>query len=383
MSKFKILLLTISFLFIFSFPLIAGDKRFSTSPIHSPSKYKKWRIGYFQGGEYADYRDTLLATIDGLIELGWIEPFNTAQFIKDDVQTIWEYLAKKIESDYLTFVNDGFYSAAWKTENRSTVTEQLVKRVQDKNDFDILFAMGTWAGQDLSNSPITTNIIVMSTSNPVVAGIIKSPFDSGKKNLHAQIDPTFHERQIKYFHEIIQFDSLGIIFENSETGKSYAGLASAQKVAKESGFDLVTCFAVSDIADISQCEQEYLNCIDRIAREKIDALYVTAHGGVTDQSIKSIVEKTHHYNIPTFSQYGTKEVEKGLLISLSRIDFKKVGLFEAAIISNVLNGAAPGDLVQIFKEPLHISINIDTAQRISYLPSADVIAAADIIFKNQ
>ena len=65
MSKFKILLQTISFLLIFSFPLIAGDKRFSTNPTHSPSKYKKWRIGYFQGGEYADYRETLLALKKG------------------------------------------------------------------------------------------------------------------------------------------------------------------------------------------------------------------------------------------------------------------------------------------------------------------------------
>lgn len=382
MSKFKILLLTISFLFIFSFPLIAGDKRFSSSPIHSPSKYKKWRIGYFQGGEYADYRDTLLATIDGLIELGWIEPFNTAQFIKDDVQTIWEYLAKKIESDYLTFVNDGFYSAAWKTENRSTVTEQLVKRVQDKNDFDILFAMGTWAGQDLSKSNIDTNILVMSSTDPVVAGIIKSSHDSGNKNIHVQIDPTFHARQIKYFYEVMQFEKLGIIFENSKAGKSYAGISSAEDVSKKYGFELVTCHALSDSADISQCEREYLDCIDQLST-KVDALYISAHGGVNDNSIKTITQKTNQYKIPTFSQSGPKEIEQGILLTLARIDFYKLGLFEAAILANVLNGASPGDLVQIFEEPLHIALNIDTARQIGYLPSADVIAAADMIFRTK
>ncbi|MCG8552734.1 MAG: hypothetical protein MI799_20205 [Desulfobacterales bacterium] len=382
MLKSKIVFILVLFCIFYPFAAIAGSMNVSTKPVHSPSKSGKWNIGYVQGGEYGDYCDTLLATLDGLIQLGWIGPLDTNQLRGLDAGAVWKILTQKADSPFLHFVEDGFYSADWKSENRKKITDQLAQRIQAGNSFDILIAMGTWAGQDLSQSDMDTPVIVMSTSNPVATGIIKSPNASGKKNIHAQLDPTFQERQIKYFSETVSFKKLGIIFENTDVGKSYAGLRSVKKTAKEKGFDLVVCHAQSDIPDTSQCEKEYLACVDNLST-KIDALYVTAHGGVTDRTIPVIVEKTIRYSIPTFSQYGSKDVEKGLLVSLSRTSYKKVGMFEAAIIANVLNGANPGDLVQVFEEPLQISLNIDTAQHIGYLPTAGVIAAADKIFHSR
>jgi hypothetical protein len=67
-------------------------------------------------------------------------------------------------------------------------------------------------------------------------------------------------------------------------------------------------------------------------------------------------------------------------MSLSRKDFEKIGLFQAAIMANVFNGANPGDLVQVFEEPLSISLNLDAASNIGYMPSADIIAAAEMLF---
>ena len=32
----------------------------------------KWRIGYYQGGSYGNYRDSLLAIVRGLEQLGWL-----------------------------------------------------------------------------------------------------------------------------------------------------------------------------------------------------------------------------------------------------------------------------------------------------------------------
>ena len=46
-------------------------KIFDFSPRISP-RGDKWRIGYYEGGAYSDYQKTLLATIEGLMEIGWI-----------------------------------------------------------------------------------------------------------------------------------------------------------------------------------------------------------------------------------------------------------------------------------------------------------------------
>lgn len=163
-----------------------------------------------------------------------------------------------------------------------------------------MMAMGTWAEQDMAKQPPDTNVLVMTASDPVAAGIIKSPHDSGAKNLHAHIDPTLSERQIRIFHDIIKFSKLGILFEDSVAGRSYAGIASAERLSKELGFDIVPCFALSDIPDTHQSEQAYLGCLDQITPE-IDALYVTLHGGVTDKSIPMIIERAERRRIATFS----------------------------------------------------------------------------------
>ena len=37
------------------------------------NKGKKWRIGYYEGGPWQDYRESLKAVAEGLMERGWIE----------------------------------------------------------------------------------------------------------------------------------------------------------------------------------------------------------------------------------------------------------------------------------------------------------------------
>lgn len=359
-------------------PAFTDDTNYGTSP-KPPSANQKWRIGYLQGGEYVDYRRTLLATVEGLMGLGWIKPVDLSSLSDTDVETIWKWLAQKSPSDYLEFVGDAFYSAGWDAKLREEVVGDLYDRTQKKDDIDLIIAMGTWAGQDVVKKGLNTKVLVMSASDPVASGIIKSAHDSGAKNLHAHVDPTLFERQIRLFREFVRFRKLGIILENSVTGRSYAGIESAERVARELGFEIVTCFAVSDIPDTEKCEKAYLACVDNIAA-KVDALYVTLHGGVSDNSIPFVVQRAFDHRLPTFSQSGSHEVEKGLLMSMSRNSFKKVGLFHAAIMAKVFNGAKPGELDQVFEEPLSIALNLSTAKIIGYMPSAAAIAAADEIY---
>ena len=375
----RILVIVILFFLAISPTGIASETQYSTKPNFSSSPMKKWRIGYLQGGDYIDYKLTLIATIEGLIDLGWIPPFDINKIAGLNTIEIWKWMAKENKSDYLSFVSDAFYDAEWNADHRDKTAENLAKRIHNKGDIDLMIAMGTWAGQDLSKRSLKTNVLVMTASDPVASGIIKSPINSGSKYLHAHIDPSFFERQIRFFHDAIKFKKLGIIYEDSPAGRSYGGVESVERLTSELGFEIVTCFAVSDIPEAQKREEEYLNCIDEIAPD-IDALYVTVHGGVSENSLPVITARSMRHGIPTFSQAGSAEVELGLLMSLSRINFRKVGLFQAAIIANVFNGAKPGELVQVFEEPLNISFNIDTAVQIGFVPSADFIAAADILY---
>ncbi len=68
-SLFAVILTTVLF---FSSSAFSADKgNFSTKPTLNHGE--KWRIGYFEGGEYYDYKGWFIATIAGLMETGWIE----------------------------------------------------------------------------------------------------------------------------------------------------------------------------------------------------------------------------------------------------------------------------------------------------------------------
>ena len=118
----------------------------------------------------------------------------------------------------------------------------------------------------------------------------------------------------------------------------------------------------------------------RIHPEDPDHVYVTVQGGVNAETIPELVKIAHKHRIPTFSQSGSREVENGFLLSISRPSFRPVGLFLAATVAKILNGAEPRELRQLFEEAPNIAINLKTAEVIGLYLYADVLAASDELY---
>ena len=62
---------------------------------------KKWRIAYYEGGEYIDYKGELISTIKGLMELGWIEHSEIPEDKGESTKITWEWLSTKAKSNYI------------------------------------------------------------------------------------------------------------------------------------------------------------------------------------------------------------------------------------------------------------------------------------------
>ena len=58
-----------------------------------------------------------------------------------------------------------------------------------------------------------------------------------------------------------------------------------------------------------------------------------------------------------------------------------MGTFLAATMAKIFNGAQPRQLSQVFEDAPNIAINLKTAERIGLYLYADVLAAADEIFR--
>jgi hypothetical protein len=101
---------------------------------------------------------------------------------------------------------------------------------------------------------------------------------------------------------------------------------------------------------------------------------------VNQRSFPEIVRIANESHVPTFSQSGSEEVKKGVLMSLSEAGFRYVGEFHAQTFAKVFNGAKPNELDQLFESPPRMAVNLKTAEIIRYDVPLLLLGAADEIF---
>lgn len=353
----------------------ADKGNFSTAP-KTKADGSKWRIGYYEGGPFVNYQLNFIATIKGLMKLGWIETTEIPPQKDKQTTELWNWLSTRAKSKYIEFVKDAHYSANWDRKGfREKIAAEIISRLNQKKDIDLIIAMGTWAGKDLANSSHKVPTMVMSVSDALASGIIKSVEDSGFDHVHARVDPLRYERQVQIFHDVIQFQKLGMAYENTVNGRSYAAIDKVEKIAKERGFEIVSCHTV--LSSQETAEETVKKCFRELGDKKVDAIYATLQIGINKETLPELVKIANSYKIPTFSQRGSGEVKNGFLLSLSMAGFRYVGEFYAETMAKIFNGAKPRQLEQIFQDPPKIAINLKTAQIIGYDPPMEVLGLAD------
>lgn len=355
------------------------DNEYSLSP-RERHQGKRWRVGYYEGGQYADYEIILKATVRGLIKLGWMEPMQMNPHSSGQASAFWRYLVENAKSKYIEFVDDAFYTAGnFDPAVRPQVRSKLVSRLREKRDLDLMIAMGTWAGQDLANNKHRVPTVVESTSDPIGSGIIPSATDSGLDHLHAKVELGRYQRQVELFHDIFRFRKLGLVYEDSREGRTFAGVDAVEEVARARGFEIVRCNTPFNGVSRKEAEDGVVQCYERVA-EQSDAVYITVHQGVTLTNMPNILNPLIAKRIPTFSMLGSNEVKRGVLLSVAQANFTYVGQFHAETIARIFNGAKPRDLEQRWVAPAKVAVNLKTAELIGFKPPADIMLAADEIY---
>ena len=295
---------------------------------------------------------------------------------------MWQWLAKNTESKWLEFVPDAYWRPGnFDSDQRAPMREAISNRLHGKQDIDLIIAMGTWAGQDLREVGPPVPTVEGSVSDAIAARISDSEDDSGRDNLHVRIEPERYQRQLRLFHEIVEFESMGIVYEDSDEGRSYAALAAAEQVAKERGFRLEHCHAPSTGIELEQAVANAVDCYAELAGRHVGAVYITTHRGVTGESINDIAAILTQARVPSFSMAGSREVQRGILMSIAQADVSHVGLLHAETIARIFNGALPRELSQLWVDPPKIALNLSTAREIGFDPPVDILLAADEVYE--
>jgi len=339
---------------------------------------KPWVLGYFEGGPYSDYKKILTETVTAMMNDGLLEQKRIPAFSGEQTAELWTWLAENLSNSMITFSKDFYFSADWDEKKREKYQVEATELLINK-EVDLLIAMGTWAGQSFANNQHNIPTIVMSASDPISSNIVRSIEDSGYDHVHATIDPERYQRQITLFHEVIGFNRLGIAYEDTVEGRSYAALDIVLQKAEQLNFDVIPCFTLSDISDSNKANMSVIDCFNELSK-KTDAIYVTVQGGVNRETLPTLVEIVNKNKIPTFSQSGVDEVKKGMLLSLSQAGFKYVGDFQADVIKRVISGESPREISQLFEEPPRMAVNIKSAEIIGFNPPLILLGLADEIF---
>lgn len=335
---------------------------------------QKWRIGYCESQPYFEFDGILYGIVNGLEEIGWLE--NTAELpyvpFQEDTESMWQWLAARDLGPYIEFVQDAHFDLSVDSG------DEIIKRLKEDNDIDLMILNGTLAGLTLANDKHTVPSLVFGSSNAVKSGIIQSEKDSGSDHIWAHVDPGLFIRQVEVFYDIFHFEKLGILYVNDSFRRAFAAVDDVESVAKEKGFEVIHHHKVYDPNNVDQYLKDVLEAHKKLAQE-VDAMYVT-NGAWEISKIYELLEPFYEKKIPVFSQVGSGEVRHGALISLARANYSGIGSFGAQTIASVFKGITPRNINQRYEDSPSIALNLEVARTIGYKPTFDILLAADEIY---
>ena len=330
------------------------------------------RILAVESGPYLEYYHMLHGIVVRLQEKGFFKTAPPYKPQRNGAAALWKWMSEHSGSR-LVFLKDGYYSGRWNAAWQNEIHQSIMNRLEKKKDVDVILALGTSAGQEMARLDTKVPVIVASTTNAVESGIVPSADDSGKDNLIALVDPSRYRRQVEYFHAMMPFKRLGIVYENTPTGKSAVSLKEIETVAKKLSVELVPCTAekLFDI-DTDIIADTLESCHRTLAEKKVDAVYLTFLSILPPELIPRVISPLLEARIPNFSQTGEDEVKCGVLLGFVGNSFEE-GRYAADVLLSISEGALPRSLSQQYRIPLQLAINLETAASIGWNPSLSTL----------
>lgn len=119
--------------------------------------------------------------------------------------------------------------------------------------------------------------------------------------------------------------------------------------------------------------------LERIAREGVDAVYVSFAAGVIARNRKAIAEFGLRHRLPVISAWGFM-TEAGGLLSYAP-DIRSMFRRSAYYVDRILKGAKPGELPIEQAKKIELMINLRTARRLGLTMPPDLMLRAERVIE--
>ena len=242
-------------------------------------------------------------------------------------------------------------------------------------DVDLILTMGPVASTYAARLEVFPKpLVAVFVIDPEVQGIPTATDDqggrvSGVTNLNYVTFPSDIEQNVRRLREITPFRRLTLL--TSEGLAEAVPELEANLVGPIQGLDVEL-----STARVGTSVEAAIAAIP----EDADAVYVyplmQLPLGDFDRLVQALIER----RLPSFSYWGRREVELGLLASLYASEsFDRLGRRIALNVQRILQGEDAGRLPVDFERRTRLSLNIETARAIGVYPSWSILTEVEIV----
>ncbi|MEW5820512.1 MAG: ABC transporter substrate binding protein, partial [Cyanobacteriota bacterium] len=292
--------------------------------------------------------------------------FDGPSFINERIfNTVSKEIKDLIGDEYtIVFPDDKILVGDWSNESIKDNIELLL----EDNDIDIIIALGFMSSSDLVlREKINKPVIAPMLSEEMLNIIPYKEGTSGKKNLNYIIYHSGYKKDLRMFKKLTSFNNL-VILANKNYAENLKLLKKdyLKEAEKSLNADITQIFIGDDIDDAIR--QMPADC---------DAVYLFPLMNLSKDKLAELINKLNDRKLPTFSYIGQPEIELGVLATLSPdYDFIRMSRFMAINLQDIILGAEPSELPVIFKPSEKLIINAETATKIGYQTTWDILTEA-------
>ncbi|WP_295483745.1 hypothetical protein, partial [uncultured Succinatimonas sp.] len=200
-----------------------------------------YKVAVFQAGSYSDFQKVFRQTTLALQRNGFINGELIDRNFLLDKNNSFQKMAQKTHGGCIEFVEDGFYDGYWDHDKAKELADTLKNRIKSSNDISMVWALGTVAGQMLTDSSLNVPVLVMTPTDPESSGIIGPGEFSNKKNIHVQKEMNRYESELRLFYNTFKFKNLGVIIDDNPINQPGQAVPIIRKLSQELKFNLIEC----------------------------------------------------------------------------------------------------------------------------------------------
>lgn len=348
---------------------------------------KVYYIGYCEGESYYEFDYALNYIILGLQEYGLIGELSEELPIETKSSDTWELLKKQDQSDWkVKFVPSAYFSL---TDDKyyNMSDNEIIKEISknaNKENVDIMLSLGTTASlttKQIKSDKLCRTICV-AAADPVASAIVEGSEKSNLENVWAVIDTNAFKRSIMVMEDIFAPKTVGIVYANNDDAYIYSGAKDLDAYAKENELIIKSCFVddpetYSD-EDMSKYYKKLENAFTKLSKE-VDVFIMTT-SLIDGNEMKNLFTPFYKNRVPIYSINSTDDVKNGALMAAESSDYKNIGRFVADTINRNMEGESLAKLPQVYETAPLLVINYETARKIGYKPSFNMLLSANEIY---